>query len=347
MGVGIRLSFCMICRAIRAAWLYFPCLYSWAMVFTRLGWNTVLTMMTMAAMIIIPSTTRGMYTMDYPESCNKRSGFRINEYAKACQIRRGSIIGRLRRLVFYPLLILLMVFPVFAQDSGLYESGVSAFMNNNPMEAAAVFETVVAQGNTDPDTFLYLAYSYEQLEMYEQGITALQKGMAYARDRRHLFYFNLGNLYLKQGDSQAAIQQYSLAISSRGSFADAYLNRGNSYLREWELDSALSDYQNFIRVAPEHALVPDVKRMIAAIQAEVTAEAERAIEEARQAELEAERQRLAELEAQRRAEEEAARRQALLDDILGNLDQASEEAKTLGAGTEQISDEEDDFERAD
>jgi tetratricopeptide (TPR) repeat protein len=258
-----------------------------------------------------------------------------------------SAFPSVRNPVFFMAILLFMALPLMAQDDGLYENGISAFMNNNPQEAAAVFETVIARGNAEPDAYLYLAYSYEQMGLFDQGINTLQNGMAFSRDKRHLFYYNLGNLFLKKDDNQSAIQQYGLAISSRGNFPDAYLNRGNTYLREWDLDSALSDYQDFLRVAPEHVLAPEVKRMISAIQGEIVAEQQRAIEEARQAELDAERQRLAELEAQRQAEEEAARRQALLDDILGNLDQASDEANTLGAGTEEISDEEEDFERAD
>ncbi len=243
--------------------------------------------------------------------------------------------------------LLASVLPVAAQEDSLYQSGVEAFMSGEAQEAAAIFETLIAQGSSNPDAFLYLGYSYEQLELYEQGISALQRGMAFSRDKRHLFHFNTGNLHLKNGNPQAAIDQYSLAISSRGSYADAYLNRANTYLREWRLNDALGDYQRFVSLAAEHPLTPDVRRMISAIQSEITAEQAREIEEARLAEVESERQRLAELEAQRQAEQEAARRQALLNDILGNLNRATDEAQTLGAGTEEISDEEDDFQRAD
>lgn len=265
------------------------------------------------------------------------SNFRINEYLKPCQI--GCLF----------LLVFLIILPVAAaaQDSSLLESGIDAFMNNQPRDAAAIFETVIAQGNTNPDTFLYLAHSYEQLGLYDQGINTLQNGLGYARDKRHLFYYNMGNLYLQKEDPKSAIEQFSLAISSRGSFSNAYLNRGNSYLREWELINAKSDYEQFLQLDPEHNLAPRVQQMINAIQEELAAEEARKLEEQRLAELEEERARLEALEAEQKAAEEEARRQELLNDILGNLNEAGSEAKTLGAGTEEIEEDEEEFQRAD
>ena len=220
-------------------------------------------------------------------------------------------------------------------------------MNNNPEEAAALFQASVRQGNTDPDVFINLAYSYEQLGLYDQGIIVLMQGLELTGERRHIFHFNLGNLYVRKQEPDTALRHYGLAIGSRADYVEAYLNRANTQLSEWELSKALTDYESFILIAPEHELAPDVRRMIAAITDEMQAEELRAIEEKRLAEIEAERRRLDALEAEQRAREEEARRQALLDDILGNLDKAGDESQTLGAGTEDISGEEDDFMRAD
>ena len=228
----------------------------------------------------------------------------------------------------------------------LYNDALEQFVNNNPREAAVLFQASLTAGNNDPDVFMYLAYCYEQLGLYEQGIAVLEQGLAFSRDKRYLFYFNLGNLYVHTRDPASAVEQYDLAIGSRPDYAEAYLNRANTRLREWELASALADYQQFIQIAPGHFLVPDIKRMIQAIMDEMQAEESRIREEQRLVEIEIERQRLETLEAEQRAKEEEARRKALLDDILGNLGEAGDDARTLGAGTEDISDEEEDFMRA-
>ncbi len=262
---------------------------------------------------------------------------RINEYTKVCQIRCLSF------LVFW-----FFILPaVWAQNGSFYDQGLAEFLNNNPGEAAAFFETSIAQGNTAADVYLYLGYSYEQMELFDQGISTLEKGLPYSRDKRHIFYFNMGNLYLHKGDLAAASDKFTLAIGSRSNYALAYLNRANTRLSGGEFDAALSDYQSFLNLEPNHAAVHDVRKMIGAVQSEIVAEETRKIEEKRLAALEEERRRQEQLVAEQKAREEVARREALLNDILGNLNQAGSEARTLGAGTEGIKSEEDDFERAD
>lgn len=243
-------------------------------------------------------------------------------------------------------LILLLIVSPFAYGDSFYDDAVRQFQENNPRDAAALFQASIRQGNNIPDVFIYLAYSYEQLGLYDQGITTLQDGLGFSRDKRHLFYFNLGNLYVHKQEFTEALEHYGLAIASKASYAEAYLNRANIRLAGRELDSSLEDYKTFIQVAPDHELVPDVRRMIEAIIGDIQSEETRKLEEARLATLEAERQKLVALEAEQRAREEEEQRKALLDSILGNLNDASDEGGTLGAGTEEISDEEDDFLRA-
>lgn len=278
--------------------------------------------------------------MEYSKSCFSKTIKSLNESLGNCQIVVTQAC----------LVILFMVFPITTMSlvaDELFDSAMDEFMNDNLTQAASLFESAIAQGNTDADAFLYLSYCYQNMELYDQAIAALERGLGYSRDKRYLYYYNMGTLYSQKEESEEALERYSLAISSRASFPDAYLNRANTYLKEWELSSALSDYQSFLRIAPDHALAPDVRRMIAAIQAEVAAEDARQAEQERIAQEQESARQQAELDAQRQAQEEEERRAALLNDILGNLNQASDEANTVGAGTEEISHEEDDFERAD
>ena len=246
----------------------------------------------------------------------------------------------------YFFLSILVFFSPPLHGDALYDEAVQQFANNNTRDAVALFRTALSQGNINFDIFLYLAHGYEQLGIYDEGISVLEEGLEFSQGQRHVFYFNIGNLYLHKQMFDKALEYYDLAIGSSPVYAEAYLNRANITLKAGTLDRALRDYKSFVQIAPDHALVPDVQRMIAAITNEMKDVEKRRLEEEQFARLEAERRRLELLEAEQRAAEEEARRQALLDDILGNLDKAGDEGQTLGAGTEDISDEEDAFMRA-
>ncbi len=242
--------------------------------------------------------------------------------------------------------ILCFFLPYMIYCDSLYDDGLEQFLYNNPREAAALFQLSLQEGNTEEDVFIYLAYTYEQLGFYDQSISTLQDGLNYAEKKRDVFYFNLGNLHVYKKEFHEAIEYFNLAIKTQSLYAEAYLNRANAQLQQQNFPASLSDYRTFINIVPDHRLVPVVRRMIEAMSAEMLAAETRKMEEERLAALEAERRRLEALEAEQRAQEEELRRHELLNSILGSLNTAGEEGNTLGAGTEEISNTEDDFMRA-
>ena len=60
------------------------------------------------------------------------------------------------------------------------------------------------------------------------------------KDRPH---YNLGNVFLKQGKYQEAVDEYSEALPINSNFAEAHYNLGNAYLMIGNRGLALKEYE--------------------------------------------------------------------------------------------------------
>ncbi len=61
---------------------------------------------------------------------------------------------------------------------------------------------------------------------------------------------NLGDVYGRQGDKQAALREFQTAITLKPNYADAYHNLANTYRELSEFDKALENYQKAIEFNP-------------------------------------------------------------------------------------------------
>ncbi|MCP3389688.1 tetratricopeptide repeat protein [Bradyrhizobium sp. CCGB12] len=66
-------------------------------------------------------------------------------------------------------------------------------------------------------------------------------------------YNNRGMGYLRKGDNDSAIADYSEAIRINPKYATAYVNRGYAYREKGDNDRALADFSEAIRVDPKNA----------------------------------------------------------------------------------------------
>jgi hypothetical protein len=94
----------------------------------------------------------------------------------------------------------------------------------------------------------------------------------------------------------------------------AYLNRANSRLELEEFQDARQDYIDYLRLDPDSPQRANIEKIIALLG--------QAIEE-----------------AERARQEELARQQALLNEVLDTLNNASEDTRNLSAGSEEIQEE--------
>jgi tetratricopeptide (TPR) repeat protein len=228
--------------------------------------------------------------------------------------------------------------------SELFDQGAEAFLYNRPQEAAEIMERVIVQEPVNGRAYLYLAMSYEQLEMYERAIATLNRAQSIPGIDQSLVLFNIGNNYLHLGQSDHAETAYTDSIEQNPLFDNPYLNRANLRVAEESYEDAISDYRTVLELAPGHAQRAQIERMIALLENHLEAERIRLEEERLRLE---EEERLRQEEAERLRLEEEERRRALLSDVLDSIKTATDETENISAGGEDIDDYEDEFDIAD
>lgn len=61
---------------------------------------------------------------------------------------------------------------------------------------------------------------------------------------------NLGDVYGRHGDKQAALREFQKAIELKPNYGDAYHNLANTYMELGQIDKALENYQNALKFNP-------------------------------------------------------------------------------------------------
>jgi tetratricopeptide (TPR) repeat protein len=227
------------------------------------------------------------------------------------------------RLVISVLLLAMLLPTVSGAQESLLARGEALYMQNKPQEAAALFEVALQEQPNNQKLHLYLGVVYEQLELFNQAVSTLDRGASLGGGYTPEINLNLGNNLLRLGRLEEAETAYTQALASNGRLAEAYLNRANLRVRTESYDGAISDYTVYLTLEPNAPQEPEIRRMISLLQGTI----------------EAEKSRLAEEERQKREEE--ARRQALLSSVLDSLDSAGQEAQNLSGGSEDIRETED------
>ena len=178
----------------------------------------------------------------------------------------------------------------------------------------------------DERAWLYLAASYEQQKRYDEALGVLRKGLPKASRYRHLFYFDMGNLFALQGKNAFAEEMYGEAIKAEEGYASAYLNRANVRMALKNYEGASADYRLYLAREPGSSQRSSIERLLDLLGADL-ATAQKAAAEA---------------EAQRLAAEEA--KKALLDQVGASLKASAEETTSLSAGSGDVQGYEDSLE---
>ena len=122
--------------------------------------------------------------------------------------------------------IALAALPALA--AGDFEEGERLFREDKPKEAVARLERASAEAQPDERAWLYLGLAYQQLGRLDEAAGAFRKGSAQAARFKHLFFYDLGNVYALQGKNSFAIEMYGSALEIDPGFADALLNRAKA-----------------------------------------------------------------------------------------------------------------------
>ena len=200
--------------------------------------------------------------------------------------------------------VLLLAAAALFGASEFFDKGEALFVQNKPRDAAPLLESALNEDPSNEKVYLYLGIVYQQLGDVQKAIDILKRGLGIATAFKDLFYYNMGNDYFFRKDFTAAEQMYTSAIDSNKGLDGSYLNRANARLQLQNLDGALADYTLFLQLAPQDPQRPSIEKVMALIR-----QVQDDKEKARQA--------------------EAAKQQALMNDVLKSLNNAGDATKNL------------------
>jgi tetratricopeptide (TPR) repeat protein len=201
------------------------------------------------------------------------------------------------------------------------QEGEQLFLQNKPQAALPFLEKALYENPQEERIYLYLGIVYEQLKNTEKSIQIMRRGLNVATGTKDLLYFNLGNNHFRREEYTLAEENYSAAMEIDSRLADAYLNRANARLKLQKYPEARQDYIDYLGLAPNTPQRENIEKIIALLGGILEQQ---------------EQQRLAEL----------ARQQALMNQVLDTLQNASEDTLNLSAGSEKIQEEYEDIDIA-
>jgi tetratricopeptide (TPR) repeat protein len=209
------------------------------------------------------------------------------------------------------------------------KEAVELFMDNRPVEAIPLLQQALRLDPADPDLYMYLAVSYEQIGNHEAALKTYGEALARVEEKKASFYYNMGNTYGKLGRYDQALESYDRAVSLEPDLSEAYLNRANLRVRNSEYGEAIADYRLYLSLDPDTGQRENIEKMISLLSGKIVA---------------AEKTRL---EEERRREEEERRQQELLEQVLNSLEASGEETKNISAGTGEVKEYDQGFDIVD
>lgn len=120
---------------------------------------------------------------------------------------------------------------------------------------ALVFATVLASSAGAQDLQQYLSQcSSGNDEQIIRGCTGLIESSRLDRKNKAVAYVTRGNAFVKQGDLDSAIDDFTKAVRQNPRSIAAYYNRGNAHFARENFDQAIADFSVAISLQPDHVL---------------------------------------------------------------------------------------------
>lgn len=227
------------------------------------------------------------------------------------------------------------------------EEGEEHLQYNRPQEALIPLRAALQQEPSNDRVHVNLGISYMLLKMYDKAIQIMKEGSSLHGPHEDLLYYNIAKVYLILKKDEEALKIFNKALQVNPDNKKAILAKSNLQVRLKEYQKAIDNYSLYLLLDPESSQKESIEKMIALLndkisQAKREEEAKRLAEERRK-----EEERLAQLkkeeeerrrkeEEERRKKEEEERQKALLNDILNELDEATEDTTNLSADSEGI-----------
>jgi len=217
------------------------------------------------------------------------------------------------------LCLLIGLFPsILAAVSPNREEGEKLFLENKPVEARPLLEAAVNEEPGNERLYLYLATCWDLLGDPGRAITILRRGLDVALEFKDLYYYNMGNDYLRLEEFAVAEEMFTSAINTNRKLAEGYLNRGNVRLRLSDFQGALADYGVYLQLNPNSTQADAVQKVMDLLRSNLAA-------------------------AEKKKQEDAERQKALMNQVLSSLSNASEDTKNLSVESIRIKEDSEEI----
>ncbi|HEX8147988.1 MAG TPA: tetratricopeptide repeat protein [Pyrinomonadaceae bacterium] len=138
-------------------------------------------------------------------------------------------------------------------DAGKWEQSAAALgraRDLNPKSGAALFA---------------LGEVYRHQKKYDEAERVLNQGLA-IDDKSAAGHYTLGRVYWDRGDYAKAGPKVGRALQLKPDFAEAHLLAGNILLRARQGENALTEFQEYLRLAPDGEFAGQARQMVEKIR---------------------------------------------------------------------------------
>jgi tetratricopeptide (TPR) repeat protein len=154
-----------------------------------------------------------------------------------------------------------------AGPSETFRQAEELYLKGDLELAGLFFQKEIKDNPTNAAAYFYLAnISREKGRL----VTALSNLIAAVRldPENPRFQFNLGNAFYDTGAYAEAIAAYKrcLSLETRSPNPAAHLNLGMAHLRTRDVPSTIAAWEEFLRAAPAHPQVENVRRALAILR---------------------------------------------------------------------------------
>ena len=139
---------------------------------------------------------------------------------------------------------------LIADDADIhYGLATVCFLLNDLETSAHHFKEVTHLDPQRAGAYINLGAVYNRLEMYDEAIPYLRRGIQLDMNRAE-GYYNLGLVYRRKGQLDMAVQAYREAVRVNPRMADAHFNIANIYLEQGQYRMAIGHYRSALELRP-------------------------------------------------------------------------------------------------
>jgi len=142
---------------------------------------------------------------------------------------------------------------IFPDSSGAYVNEAYAYMNaNQPENALVPFEMALEAGDTEPDTYRFLAGLYQTYDRPEEGISLLERASEMYPDNVDI-QTELLNAYQVTGQTDKALERYLDAVNREPENKLFRYNYGSLLVQVERYDDAVAQLEAAIAIDADYS----------------------------------------------------------------------------------------------